>query len=227
MVSREEYLTRLESQIATVQRRLSFLAHREFEGERPKALLHCLREALELGKGCLVLGKVPLPLPLFVVARVLAETLFLAAWVARSERNAQTYMEAGTQGAAKAARVNIEHGRLVARSKTTGRDETKNLLNLLKSTKAERFNIEKIAAQVGLTKVYDITYRLSSLHAHVLTYGFPSGRKLEEGATAELPAVVSLLQSILLLTENRLLHDRETSGADIEKVLRVFGMAGA
>lgn len=227
MVSREEHLARLESQIAAVERRLSFLAHRAFDGERPKALLHCLQEALELARGCLVLGRVPLPLPLFVVARVLVETLFLTAWVARSEENAKTYMEAGAQGMAKFARINIEHGRLVARSKSTGRDETKNLLKLLKSVGAERFNIEKIAVQVGLTKVYDITYRLSSLHVHALTYGLPSGRKLEEGATAELPAVVSLLQSILLITENRLLHDRETSGADIEKVLRVFGTAGA
>jgi hypothetical protein len=39
--------------------------------------------------------------------------------------------------------------------------------------------------------------------------------------------VVSLLQSILLVVENRVLYDCETSRADIEHVLRVFGIAGA
>ncbi len=227
MTSREEHLTRLESQIATAQERLSFLSHREFEGERPKALLHCLQEAVELGQGCLVLGRGPLPLPIFVVARVLVETLILAAWVARSEQNANTYMEAGAQALAKFARINIEHERLVVRSKSTGRDETPNLLNALKTVEVERLSIEKIAAEVGLAKVYDIAYRFFSLHVHGKTYGLPSREKLEEGATFALPAVVSLLQSILLLSENHLLHDRDTSGAEIEHVLRVFGIAGA
>jgi hypothetical protein len=227
VTSREEHLTRLESQMATTRDRLSFLSRREFEGERPKALLHCLQEAVELTHGCLVLGRIPLPLPMFVVARVLVETLILAAWVARSEANAHTYMEAGAQGLAKFALINIEHGRLAVESKSTGSDETKTLLNALRTIKAERFNIERIAGDVGLAKVYDIAYRFFSLHVHGKTYGVPSRDKLEEGATFALPAVASLLQSILLLTENRLLYDRETSGGNIEHVLRVFGIAGA
>ena len=227
VTSREEHLTRLESQIAATQERLSFLSHREFHGERPKALLHCLQEAVELGKGCVVMGRVPLPLPMFVVARVLVETLILAAWVARSEENAHAYMEAGAQGLAKFALININQGRLVAQSRSTGGDATADVQKLLESVEVERFKVEKIAAEVGLTKVYDIAYRFFSLHVHGKTYGLPSGKKLEEGAAFALAAVVSLLQSILLITENRLLHDRETSGADIEKVLRVSGRAGA
>jgi hypothetical protein len=136
-------------------------------------------------------------------------------------------MEAGAQGMAKLALVNIKHGRLVAQSKSTGADHTGDILSLLETVEIERFNIERIAAGVGLTKVYDIAYRLFfSLHVHGKTYGLPSGRKLEEGATFALPAVVSLLQSILLVVENRVLYDRETSGADIEHVLRVLGIAG-
>jgi len=227
VTSREEHLTRLESQIAATQERLSFLSHREFHGERPKALVHCLQEAVELGKGCLAMGRVPLPLPMFVVARVLVETLILAAWVARSEENAQAYMEAGAQGLAKFARMNIQHGRLVVQSKSTGGDETANVLKALESIEVERFNVEKIAGEMGLTKVYDIAYRFFSLHVHGKTYGLPSREKLEEGATFAVPAVVALLQSILLVTENRLLYDRDTSGGDIEHVLRVFGIAGA
>jgi len=97
---------------------------------------------------------------------------------------------------------------------------------MLESVEVERFNIEQIAGEVGLAKVYDVAYRFFSLHVHGKTYGLSSREKLEEGATFAIPAVVALLQSLLFVAENRLRYDRETLGAEMEHVLAVFGIAG-
>jgi hypothetical protein len=81
-------------------------------------------------------------------------------------------------------------------------------------------NIEQMAQQYGLSKVYEIGYRFGSLETHGTMPGIPLMEDEEIGMVSQLPATISILRAILVEVNNRL-DGRDTTA---EQILRILNL---
>jgi hypothetical protein len=207
--SAAEYLVKLQDQLDALERRLDTLGHRAFENDQAIVLLRFLKRAYTLGRASFLSADARLPVPVFVLARVLCEDLIRVHWISLSTANADTYVKRALGDIAKIASVNIERGRATLLRKSTSkvlpRDELNKILMEFRQRVVKGPTIEQMAQQCGLTKVYDIAYRFGSLEAHGTMPGLSLLAESDEnGMVSQLPAVTAILRAILVVVDNRL-----------------------
>ncbi len=226
MTTVDEYLIKLQVQVDELNARVASQAFENVATQQDKILLSFLSRANQISVGCLLVGRARLGTPLFVLTRVLCEDLFLIAWISLSESNAAVYANTVVWELARIGLLNIEKGRAKIVSKTTGADCTATMVPKIKDLKTDRNNVEQLAGELGLGKVYDILYRSMSPEVHGKTFGMASSSE-DNGLAAALSAVISLIQTICLIADNKVIHNRTTTADEVLRILRIDTLGGS
>ena len=225
MATIDQYLVKLRRRIDELKARVVLPVFGSATSQQGEILVSFLNRAIQIGEGCLLVGRARLGTPLFVLTRVLCEDLFLVSWISLYESNAAEYANGVVWELAKIGLVNLEKGRAKIVSKTTGEDHTAAIVPKIKDLKTDRRKIEQLAGELGLSKVYDILYRSSSPEVHGKTFGMPSSSE-DAGLAAAFSAIISLIQTICLIIDNKAIHNRTTTADEVLKILRIDTLAG-
>ena len=221
----DKQLDRIQGQIGEIKASLALPAYADASGEQAQILGHFLNRSLQMSEASVLICRANLGTPLFVLARVLCEDLFLCLWVSLSEEAAAEYSSAVTSEGARIIRVMLKSGRGQIRDKSTHEIKTDEFMPHLGEFIADRVHVDQLAVKLGLGKVYDLVYRPFSMEVHGKAFGLPTPND-EAGLLAALSAVVSLVKAIGITTDNRVLRNRATPPDEIIKLLRLDGVAG-
>jgi len=115
----DKQLDRIEGQIGEIKAQLTLPGYAGTSGKQGQILGHFLSRALQMSEASVLIGRANLGTPLFVLARVLCEDLFLCLWVSLSEQTADEYLSAVTSDGARMIRVLLNSGRGQIRDKST------------------------------------------------------------------------------------------------------------
>lgn len=222
---KDKQLDKLQRQIGELKARIALPAYTNASGERCQILGYFLSRALQMSEASDLVGRANLGTPLVVLMRVLCEDLFLCLWVSLSEQNAAEYSSAVTSEMARIIRIMLKSGRGQIRNRLTHEVKTDEFMPHLDQFKADRVHIDQLAEKLGLGKVYDLVYRLPSMEVHGKVFGRPSWNE-EKGILAALSAIVSLVKTIGLIADNRVLRNRTTTADEIIHLLALNRIAG-
>jgi hypothetical protein len=221
----EKQLDKIQGQIREIKACLALPAYADATGKQGQILGHFLSRALQMSEASDLICRANLGTPLFVLARVLCEDLFLCLWVSLSEETAAEYSSAVTSEGAKIIGAMLRNGRGQIRDKLTYEGKTDEFRPHLDKFKANRVPVEQLAVKLGLGMVYDLVYRPFSMEVHGKEFGLPTPND-DAGILAALSAVVSLVQAIGVTTDNRVLRNRTTPSDEVIDLLRLDGIAG-
>ncbi len=213
--STNEYLVSLRTKIDSLKGRVRLSAYSWSDSQQDKILIYFMNRAIQIGEACFRVSD--LGTPLFVLTRVLCEDLFLMFWVSQSEQNAAEYAKAPLSQLTKMAVVSLKKKVAKIRRIGTGEDVTESVLPQFDELIENSKRIEKIAAESGLGKVYDLIYRFYSLEVHGNTFEMPLSVDAD-GVSSTLCAIGALLNAMIFVIDNR----NRTVVA--EEVLRVLGL---
>ncbi len=105
----EEYLARLRKKVDALRSRANLPAFIGSEKEQDQVRLFFMNRAIEIGESCFRIRD--LPLPMFLLSRVLCEDFFLLFWVSLSDQNASEYVKTNASEATRMLRVFLTEGR--------------------------------------------------------------------------------------------------------------------
>lgn len=194
--------------------------------KQDEVMLHFMDRADQIASAAVLCAE--LATPLQILSRVLCEDLFLVYWIADSEENAVKYEEGVLSELAKGMRANIRAGRANLRNIRTKEPVTEEFINnellpRLSAMTNPRANIEQLAGEKGLSRVYDILYRAASLEVHGNTFGIVAAAQNGEGCDIALPAILALLECIIAIVH----YPRRTvSVSEILTILRLQNLVG-
>ena len=221
----DKQLDGIEGQIGDIKAQLALSGYAGASGKQGQILGHFLSRALQMSEASVLIGRANLGTPLFVLARVLCEDLFLCLWVSLSEETAAEYLSAVTSDGARMIRVMLKSGRGQIRDKSTHEVKTDEFMPHIGEFIADRVHVDQLAVKLGLGKVYDLVYRPFSMEVHGKAFGLPTPND-EDGILAALSAVRSLVKAIRATADNRVLRNRATPADEIITLLRLDGIAG-
>jgi hypothetical protein len=121
--------------------------------------------------------------------------------------------------------VFLKNGRGQIMDRSTHEVKTDEFMPHLDKFRADRIHIDQLAMKLKLGKVYDLVYRPFSMEVHGKVFGLPSTSE-QEALYAALSAIVSLVKSIGLIADNRVLRNQTTKPDEILHVLRLDQIAG-
>jgi hypothetical protein len=181
-------------------------------------LIDRLRVASDNVAGCVILAEHDLAPPLLIVGRSIVEGLFVTYWATYNRENAEIVLRRERQEILRVLKNQIQGAERVAKivDKTTGRDITDRFLADYRNL-GSRLNIEKIAKECGLNKIYEIAYRTLSLPAHGndgIILSNPS-----EAVSGTIEMVRCMLRAIHMIVGNYIREHRVTSHDDILKLM--------
>lgn len=209
----------LEYEIQIAKNSLPGYSSRHFNTQREKALIYCLRRAVELSEGCLLCTKENLLSPIYVLTRGLLESLIWVCWITKSKENAQAFTDATKNELKRLARKNLEtgHGRVV--DTTTKVDKTQELLNSdwVKDIRP-RLRIEGAAKGVGLDKLYTQMYGFLSIFAHGIM--FETNADAKDDKVNILAIANVLMECINLVVKNWIVARKQTPTKEIYAILQ-------
>jgi hypothetical protein len=107
----------------------------------------------------------------WVLARVLLERLFVAAWVVQSEEHAEQYQDLGRSETLRETRRLVQAGLIGVCDVETGRGGLEAFQRVHKADIHRRLQIETLAREAGLGELYDVTYGMCSQVAHAFDFG--------------------------------------------------------
>jgi len=197
------YLVKLHGLVEEIRRRNESPIYRRAAQTHERVLLHFLYRTGQIAQACFLTGSEGLGTPLYVLMRVICEDLFLSLWIANTPGNAEGYKTQALSELTRMVAVNLEKGFAALTQVSTGEDRTAALTPEIRQRFIQpRTKIDQIAKQVGLEKVYDFVYRVASLEVH--SKSFTTDRPMidDEGLRSALPAIISLVQSVILVVDN-------------------------
>jgi hypothetical protein len=225
MLTLGDYVTRLQRQIEEMQARTAVPDYQNAVTPQRKILLHFLNRTQQLAEAAVLMANARLGTPLFVLARVLCEDLFIAAWVSVSEENALAHEADVNSDVVRIMQVMVEKGLAKIPHKATGEDHTAEILPQMKQWKTGRKPIEQIAIGLGLGRAYDLVYRSASIEVHGKTYGLPSSTN-EEGLLGALSMIALLIKAICLVVDTDILRNTSAPAGEILRVLDLAEIGG-
>src|ERR1022692_4642856 len=146
----DKQLDRIEGQIGEIKALLALPGYAGTSGKQGQILGHFLSRALQMSEASVLIGRANLGTPLFVLARVLCEDLFLCLWVSLSEETAAEYLSAVTSDGARMIRVMLKSGRGQIRDKSTQEVKTDEFMPHLGEFIADRVHVDQLAVKLGL-----------------------------------------------------------------------------
>lgn len=209
----------LEYEIQVAKNRLPDYANRHSNTDRENALLYCLKRAIELSEGCKTCTKENLLTPQYLLTRGLLECLLWVCWIAKSQENAQAFVDAPRNELKRLAKKNLKegHGRVV--DKITSEDKTEELLNSDWSKDIRPLlKIEGIAKDVGLGKLYTQMYGFLSIFAHGIMLETNPNVKDEMGTMLSTASI--FMECINLVVKDWIVDQKQTPLKAIYAILQ-------
>ncbi len=196
-------------------------AKRNFNGIREKALLHFLNRAVDLSDGCARLAVAGLSTSLTTLSRSLLELLFWERWVIQCEDNANRFREGAINEAKGLMKIYLETGQAVAHNKRTGNIiKNKAVLNSEEMQNLRKLpSVETVAAETGLTRAYDIGYRILSMSAHGKAFALFDDISQEEEVLYSASVASVSMECINLVAQNWIIHRHLTEPDQINTIL--------
>jgi hypothetical protein len=204
---------------------------RHLNGECERALIFCLKRAIEIARTVIFASENHFLDSSYVLDRALLDTLFLSHWIAMSEENAKQFYEYGLLDRKRMTLALLDAGYWEVIRKSTGKVHTDEFTQLLKEEPVgaglnfkSRLNTKSIAETSGLLKLYILEYGIASTEGHGLSFGFRLSDEEENLQCYRLLRSSSArLKCIALIAIDRAKRRRTL---DPEKILKILGVAG-
>ncbi len=210
----------LACQVVLAQSNATDFSKRHFNGIREKALLFFLNRAIDLSDGCARLAVQGLSTSLTTLSRSLLETLFWERWVIISDDNAKRFGEDAKNEALGLVKIYLERGHGVVVDKRTGKNANKAILKSPKMKNIPKLpSLEDVAKETGLTRIYNVGYRILSMPVHGKTLGLFETMSTEEEVLASVSVASSSLECINLVAKNWIVSRQITQADDINRIL--------
>lgn len=187
----------------------------ESRNEQDSVKLYFMLRAIDIGEACVRVQDLILPQMIF--ARLLCEDFIQFFWANQSKENATEYSNGVRSEVIRTATVVAEAGRAQFRNRHTGQDQSDIVIAELTKYVIPRVSLKEIAANCGLSKIYDVVYRFGSLPVHAKTFdiAIDVGMSDERTLAAQLSAISGFLRVILDVVEGNV---------SAEDVLRRLGL---
>jgi hypothetical protein len=164
---------------------------------RDEPVRQMLARCSEIGRACATLGETKNPTTLALLARAELESLITLLWTVISTGNAKELKRAGIAELTRAARANLESGRLKVTNRTTGVNETSRLLQDDRFKKLpKRKSVETKAQEAGVLDLYNVFYRFMSLETHGHQLGTETSADAWEMTAMHLQGLGALILAI-------------------------------
>jgi hypothetical protein len=215
----DEYLLVIRMHTDALKARSELPEYRYSQRLQDKLKLYFILRAADMGEASFRVGNILLPQ--FIFARILCEDFILFFWVCQSEANAAEYAKTVRSEWIRTARILFDAGRAGVRHTQTGQDHTKQVLDALRQEIVPRMNVEQIAKDVGLSKVYDVVFRCGSLPVHAKTFDTMLDQGDDAGAfAAPFSVITGMLRVMLDVLE------KGTSADDVLRRLAIEKLGG-
>lgn len=194
----------------------------QYNGTREKAVIYCLRHAVDLAKGCLAIAKAELPDSLTTLRRAVLETFFWARYVTMSEENAQEFADSTMNELKRITRKNLTAGYAKIYGIKIKDDQTKEFLNSsVMKTIPKRISLEKAAELGGLKHVYTIVYGFDSMIAHGRAFDLRTESDIKSELCSSISEALGAFQGVEIITADWIIHRKQTPR---ETLVRMFGV---
>ncbi len=151
----QELISAFKKCIEQGEKDIADFERRHYNRTREKAVIYCLRHAVDLAKGCLATALAELPDSLTTLSRASLETLFWARYVTMSKENAQEFTDSTIHEMKRAMRKNLNAGYAKVYDRKTNDDKTKEFLaSAFVKDIPKRISIETAAQLGGLERFY-------------------------------------------------------------------------
>jgi hypothetical protein len=227
ILTRDEYFLRLRKHLDALNARLARpLSAQE---TRDRVLRYFMERAVQIGEASFRIYD--LAMPINILCRVLCEDFIFMYAASKSEEAAVAHTRAAVSEHVKWLKRLATNERTKLRRRSTGEDVTKEFLPKIESRIVGRQKVEKIATEVGLSKLYDIVYCPESLEVHGKSLGATRAARtqikrpvsdLDEVAVA-VSTINALLKVVMLVADNK---DRIVSADEILSSLKLDNLGG-
>lgn len=227
ILTRDEYLLRLRQHVDALKARLA--RPLSSQQTRDGVVRYFTERAIQIGEACFRIHD--LATAINILCRVLCEDFIFMYAASKSEEAAVAHTKAALSEHVKLLKRLATNKRAKLRRRSTGEDVTKEFLPKIESRIVGRQTVEKIAAEVGLTKLYDIVYCSESLEVHgkslELARATQAGVKARVSQLDDVAVAVStvnaLLNVVTIVYDNR---DRIISADEILSSLKLHTLGG-
>ena len=218
----QELISAFKKRIEQSEKYIAEFERRHYNRTREKAVIYCLRHAVDLAKGCLASALAELPDSLATLSRASLETLFWARYVTMSKENAEEFANSTINEMKRLSRNNIKAGYLKVYDSTTNDNKTKEILDLMsKENIPDRVAIKKAAELGGLERVYTNIYGFISMVAHGRAFELRTKPDIEGEIYASISAALGALQGVEIITADWIMHRKQTPKETLAQILGV------
>ena len=218
----QELISAFKKRIEQSEKYIADFEHRHYNGTREKAVIYCLRHAVDLAKGCLSTALAELPDSLTTLSRASLETLFWARYVTMSQENAQEFTDSTTNEMKRVSRKNLNAGYAKVYDVKSNSDKTKEFLasSLMKDI-PKRVSIETAAQLGGLERVYTNIYGFISMIAHGRAFDLRTKPNDKDEIYASISAALGALQGTEIIAADWIIHRKQTPREILVQILGV------
>jgi len=218
----QELIAALKQHIAQGERDVVDFEHRHYNGVREKAVIYCLRHALDLAKGCLAIALAELPDSLTTLSRAIFDALFWAKYVTLSIENAQEFIDSPINEMKRISRKNLTAGYAHVFDTKTNEDKSIEFQNSSMMKEIPRWvRIEDAARAGGLERVYTTLYGFDSMIAHGRAFDLLAESDIKDVLYASISAFLGALQCIEVITSDWIIHRKETPKETLTHMLGI------
>lgn len=216
----QDLISAFKKRVEQSEKFIADFERRHYNGTREKAVIYCLRHAVDLAKGCLATAIAELPDSLTTLSRALLETLFWARYVTISNENAQEFANSTVNEMKRVSRKNLNAGYAKIYDVRTNDDKTEEILNspLMKDI-PKRVSIETAAQLGGLERVYTNVYGFISMIAHGRALDLRTKPDNKDELYAAVSAALGALQGVEIITADWIIHRRQTPRETLVEIL--------
>jgi hypothetical protein len=194
---------------------------RKRNGIREKGILCCLKKAIQLTAGMIVLSENQLVDSMSVLHRALFESLIWCYWIVQSEENADYFNKHATDEMARLVNRNIENGYAGIYKREDNSELTSEEYEKIFSRyqKPEIKKLKDMADEVGLGRAYTMIYGLMSLEVHPSNLFYERVFPDWSGIYANLSGNIGFLHCIHMINTDWIMTRQQTPVIKIRKVL--------
>lgn len=190
------------------------------EDPRDLPVRQVLKRCADLGRGCAAVGRENNSTSLAILARAILENLILILWVTIEEKNAKDLQSAAVAELTRAARINLESGKLRIMNRVTGADATAEFLADDRFKKLpKRKSVEVRAEEAGVLDLYNVFYRFLSLDTHGHDLGHTETIMNWDLSVMHMQGIGAMLKAVGHTGTIWLLNRQRLSNDDLRKLL--------
>lgn len=216
----QELISALKTRIAQSEKYITDFKGRHYNGTRERAVIYCLRHAVDLAKGCVVTAIEELPDSVTTLSRAALETMFWARYVTISKENAREFVDSTVNEMKRNSRKSLKAGYAKIYDIKTKEDRTREILDapIMKEI-PKRITIENAAKAGGLERVYTNIYGFISMIAHGRAFDLKLQEDYKGELYASVSAMIGALQCTEVITADWITHRKQTPRETLVEIL--------